>query len=128
MRDEAVTAQEPSQERKRPPARRAQCRDNTDPFFRQNPDARRCELCSNPLPERPSGSAGRPRTFCTGGCRRINYALWRLVFALEVEPRGSVQGIRSKIVAEVLNRLPLDSSALSDRAARQPRDDGGRFA
>jgi hypothetical protein len=53
--------------------------------------------------------------------------MWRLVKALEIQPQGSASGIRGKIVAEVLNRLPLDPEMLSARARRQPRDEEGRF-
>jgi hypothetical protein len=70
---------------------------------------------------------GRPREYCSDACAEVGRAVRSLRRAI---PRvADPSALRSLIVAEVLNRLPVDREVLSERARGQVRDKAtGRFA
>lgn len=80
-----------------------------------------CRVCAAPLPQQ---RMGRPREFCSPECKRFSWALGEAESALlAVLPRiipETAKPIRSQIVSELLNCLPVDVSA-------QPRDPSGRW-
>lgn len=84
--------------------------------------AGKCAACSGILPTK---HMGRPLEYCSPECSEAMRSLRRLQRA--VEKVGDPSALRSLIVSEVLNRLPVDREALSQRARRQARGSGGRF-
>lgn len=82
-----------------------------------------CALCGAPLDRRPG--PGRPPEYCPTGCAAAADAVNRLKRAIE-EMRDPTT-LRPYLMAEVVNKLPVDREALSKRARRQARGPGGRF-
>lgn len=82
-----------------------------------------CAICEAPFPRIPG--PGRPREYCSRACSEVAYAVGRLRQVVDDIRRPGP--VRSYIVSEVLNRLPVDREALSQRARRQRRDFDGRF-
>lgn len=82
-----------------------------------------CATCRGAL---PTHRFGRPREYCCAACADVASALRRLQRAIPCVP--DPKALRSLFVSEVLNRLPVDREALSRRAKRQARGEGGKFA
>lgn len=100
----------------------AQSRHSASTSARGDYSARKCLICPNPLPPQ---HMGRPIEYCSPECSEAMRALRRLEKAVAAVEHPSA--LRSLIVAEVLNRLPVDREALSKRAREQVRGPGGRF-